>query len=69
MFCARGRKRRLRGFAKVADRLDMCLENDGTKPTVFLNARGNDLGRVKSEELFKKLRQALDRIRDKGVCP
>ncbi len=41
VFCARDRKRRSRlclpgtGIGKVAYRLDMCLENDWTKPIVF----------------------------------
>ena len=74
-FCARDRKRRERvclpgaGIGRVADRLDTCLENDGTKPIVFLSAGGNDLGKVRSEELFTRFRQALERIRNKGGIP
>ncbi len=75
VFCARDRKRRSRvclpwaGIGKVADRLDTYLEKDGTKPIVSPSAGGNDLGKVRSEELIRRFRQALDRIRDKGGIP
>ena len=74
-FCARDRKNRSRvclpgaGIGRVSDRLDTSLKNDGTNPIVFLSAGGNDLGKVRSEELFRKFRQALDRIKDKGGIP
>ena len=75
-FCARDRKRRSRvclpgaGIGKVADRIDACWENDdGTKPIVILSAGGNDLGKVRSEELTRRFREALQRISSKGGIP
>ena len=74
-FCAKDRRKRFRvclpgaGIGKVADRIDTCLENGGTKPIVFLSAGGNDLGKVRSEALIGRFREALDRIRDKGAIP
>ena len=74
-FCGRDRTRRTRvclpgaGIARVSARLDTCLEENGTKPIVVLSAGGNDLGKVRSEELIGKFRLALDRIRDKGGLP
>ena len=74
-FCARDRTRRSRvclpgaGIGRVSARLDTCLEEDGTKPIVFLSAGGNDLGKVRSEELFGKFRLALEKIRNRGGIP
>lgn len=74
-FCARDRKRRSRvclpgaGIARVATRIDKCLEENGTKPILILSAGGNDLGKVRSEELFSKFKIALERIRNKGGIP
>ncbi len=65
-FCARERKRRSRvcflgtRIGKVADRLDKCMANDGAKPIIFfLISGGNDLDKVRSEELFGTFRQAF----------
>ena len=58
--CARDRKRRTTvcllgaGIDRVAARLDMCFDDDGTKPIVILTASRNVLCKVKSEELFKR---------------
>ncbi len=35
----------------------------------FLSAEGNDLGKLRNEELFKEFRQALGKIREKGGIP
>ena len=74
-FCARDRENRTRvclpgaGISRVSSRIDTCLEENGTKPIVFLSAGGNDLGKVRSEELLGKFRLALDKIRSKGGIP
>ena len=57
------------GIGKVAYKLDTCLENDETNPIVFLGIAGNDLGRVRIEELLRKFIQALHKIRNKGGIP
>ena len=36
---------------------------------VFLSAGGNDLGRVPSEELGRRFKEALGRVRDMGGIP
>ncbi len=33
---------------------------------VFLSGGGNDIGRVGSEEIFRRFRETLPKIRDKG---
>ena len=74
-FCARDRQRRSRvclpgaGIGRVSARIDTCLDENGTKPIVILSAGGNDLGKVRSEELLGKFRLALDKIRSKGGVP
>ena len=74
-FCSRDSKRRSRvclpgaGIGRVTARIDTCLEENGNKPIVFLSAGGNDLGKVRSEELFGKFRLALEKIRSEVlVC-
>ncbi len=53
------------GIGKVADRLENCLANDGSKTIIFspltiiFSSGGNDLGKVRSEELFGTFRQAF----------
>ncbi len=37
------------GIGKVADRVDTCLKNYGTKHIVFLSVGENDLGEVFSQ--------------------
>ena len=74
-FCARDRKRRTRvcfpgaGIGHVAERLDRVLSGEGTNPVVCLSVGGNDIGKVRSEELFKRYREALGKIRDRGGIP
>ena len=56
-FCGRNRKCTMRmffarrGIDRVAERLDTCLGDEGTKHFVNLNAGGNDYGIVRSEKL------------------
>ena len=74
-FVARDREVRSRvclpgaGIERVSARIDTCLEENGSKPIVFLSAGGNDLGKVRSEELIGKFRLALDKIKSKGGIP
>lgn len=43
---------------------------DQAPPLFFsLSAEGNGLGKVRREKLFRKFRQALDKIRDNGGIP
>lgn len=42
---------------------------DGTRLIVFLSAGWNDFAKVKSEGLFRKFRQASEKIRNKGGIP
>ena len=57
------------GIGRVSARIDTCLEGNGNKPIIFLSAGGNDLGKVRSEDLLDKFRLALDKIRSKGGIP
>ena len=74
-FCSKDREGRSRvclpraGIGRVTARIDTCLEENGNKPIVFLSAGGNDLGKLRSEELIGKFRLALDKIRSKGGIP
>ena len=74
-FCARDRKRRTRvcfpgaGVEDVSDRLDRCMAGEGERPIVCLSVGTNDVGRVRSEELFRRFREALGKIRDRGAVP
>ncbi|MPC85954.1 hypothetical protein E2C01_080760 [Portunus trituberculatus] len=62
-FCAKDKKRRTRvclpgaGIEKISAQLDMCLKVDRTKPIVFLSTGGNDICKVRSEELQGDLRR------------
>ncbi|MPC71238.1 hypothetical protein E2C01_065510 [Portunus trituberculatus] len=59
-FCAEDRKRSTRvclpgaGSERISAQVDKRLA-DGTKPTVFLSAGANDLCKIRSEELFRRL--------------
>ena len=59
VFCARDRKRRTRVYLpgtalnRVAAKLKTCLYEDVTKPIVILIAEGNDLCKVRYEELCR----------------
>ncbi|XP_045136199.1 uncharacterized protein LOC123519077 [Portunus trituberculatus] len=73
-FCAKDRKRMTRvclpgaGIERISAQLDTCLA-DGTKPIVFLIAGGNDICKVRSEELFRRFKEALAKIRNKDATP
>lgn len=74
-FCSRDRQNRTRvclpgaGIGDVADRVEACMVGEGTQPIVFLSAGGNDLGRVGSEELFRRFKETLGKVRDRGGIP
>ena len=74
-FCAKDRSRRTRvcfpgaGVGDVSDRLVRCMAGEGTRPIVCLSVGTNDVGKVRSEELFRRFREALGKIRDRGAVP
>ena len=74
-FCARDRKHRMRvcfpgaGIGHVSERIEACMAGEGTKPIVCLSAGGNDIGRIGSEELLRRFKEVLGKIRDKGGIP
>ncbi|MPC66808.1 hypothetical protein E2C01_060961 [Portunus trituberculatus] len=73
-FCDKDRRMRTRmcllgtGIERVSAQLDKCLA-DGTKPIVFLSAGGNDLLKVRSEELFRRFKEVLAKIRNNDATP
>ena len=75
VFCARDARRRMcvclpgAGVQDVADRLEGVLGGEGVAPTVCISAGGNDIGRVRPEELWRRYRQALARVRELGGTP
>lgn len=74
-FCARDRKRRTRvcfpgaGVGHVSERIEACMANEGIKPIVCLSAGGNDVGKVRSEELLRRFKEVLGKVRDRGGIP
>ena len=75
MFCARDSERRMcvclpgAGIGEMSDRLEDVLVGEGNAPTVVISTGGNDLGRIRSEELFRKYKEALGGVRDLGGSP
>ena len=57
------------GVGDVAERLEGVLGGEGVAPTVCISAGGNDIGRVRPEELWRRYRQALGRVRELGGTP
>ncbi len=45
------------------------MHGGGDQAIVFLSAGGNDIGRVGSEEIFRRFRETLGKVRDKGDVP
>lgn len=74
-FCVKNAKRRMcvclpgAGVRDVVGRLEGVLRGEGVAPTVCISAGGNDIGRVRSEELLRRYRQALGRVRELGGTP
>ena len=56
-------------IGEVSDRLEDVLAGEDDAPTVVIRAGGNYLGRIRSEELFRKYKEALGRVRDLGGSP
>ena len=56
-------------IGKVSDRLEDVLAGEGDASTVVISVGGNDLGRIRSEELFKRYKEVLGRVRDLGGSP
>ena len=75
IFCVRDARRRMcvclpgAGVRDVAERLEGVLGGEGVAPTVCISAGGNDIGRVRPEDLWRRYRQALGRVRDLGGTP
>ena len=57
------------GIGDVSDRLEACMAGGWTKIIVYLSVVGNDIGRVDSEELFRRIREALGKVRERGGFP
>ncbi|MPC41273.1 hypothetical protein E2C01_034861 [Portunus trituberculatus] len=62
-FCAKDKERRKRvcraEIDKVSAQLNTCFEADGTKLIIFLGTGGNDLCKVRSEQLFRRFKEAF----------
>ena len=75
LFCARDSERRMcaclpgAGVGDLVERLDGVLRGEGVAPIVCISAGGNDIGTGSSEELLRRYRQALGRVRDLGGTP
>lgn len=75
VFCARDARRRMcvclpgAGVGDVVDRLEGVLGGEGVAPTVCISAGGNDIGRVRPVEVWRRYRQALERVRELGGTP
>ena len=75
VFCARDARRRMcvclpgAGVGDVDERLEDVLAGEGVAPVVCLSAGRNDMSRVRPEELLRRYRQALGRVRDLGGTP
>ena len=52
------------GLGDVDDRLGSVLVREGVASTVCISAGGNDIGRIRRQELFRRYREALGRVRD-----
>ena len=57
------------GIGHISDGVDAYRKGEDSKPVVFFCAGGNDLGRVPSEELVRRFKEALGRVRDAGGVP
>ena len=74
-FCSRDRRNRTRwcfpgaGVQEVSQKLDRVLAGEGPAPTVIFSAGGNDIEKVRSVELRKRFREALERVRSLGGVP
>lgn len=53
----------------ISDRIEACMASEGSNPIVFLSCGGNDVSRVPSEDLLRRFRELLGRIRDAGGSP
>ena len=75
VFCARDSERRMcvclpgAGVGDVSDRLGGALASEGVAPTVVFSVGGNDVGRVRDEEIVRRYRVALGKVRDLGGVP
>ena len=57
------------GVEQVADRMEGVLAGEGVSPTVCFSVGGNDIGRLRPQELASRYRAALGRAKDLGVTP
>ncbi|XP_069191429.1 uncharacterized protein [Procambarus clarkii] len=73
--CARDRGNRSRarhpgaGIGDIVGNMNDTMMGNRNKPTICISAGGNDVGRVRSEELTQKFRTATELVRSKGGIP
>ena len=71
-FCEKARDKRLRvcfpgaRVHDVSDRLDRLLVGTGRDAVVVVHVGGNDIGRTRSEELLKRYRVMLEKVKASG---
>lgn len=53
----------------IAQGVERCIAGEEAKPIVFLNERGNGLGRMPSEELLKHSKGVFRKVRNRGGIP
>ena len=54
------------GIGDIGNMLGSVLVGNGVVPNVCIGAGGNDIGRVRRQELFKRYREILGRVKDLG---
>ena len=57
------------GVRDVSVRMDRLLAGEGEEPIVCLSVGGNDVGRVRSEELYRRYEEMLRRVVERGGIP
>ena len=58
-----------KGIGYVSDKIVECMADQGKKPIVCLSAGGNDVECVRSEELLRRFKEAVGKVRDRGGFP
>ena len=57
------------GVSNLIGKVDGIMEGNGVRPIVCLSVGGNDVHRMRSEELQRKYKEMLDKIVQKGGSP
>lgn len=74
-FCARDRGNRLRvcypgaGIGDIINNMNDIMAGNGNNPIICISVGGNDVGRVRSEELIQRYKTAIELVRSKGGIP